>query len=144
VTNDTYQSWVQRVVGGREGKPLNEGDVVKSSAGEPFGALQFVKFEKKGFLAEVAKKGEQYIYHFYPEEKYHGAIIYRFHEPMAEAFLQVFQRPEQVESVWEEEMMAFAVRVSGFVNTVWGDDQAVRVIDVVEEKLAERDKSLGA
>lgn len=140
MSGENYQSWVERVVGGRDAKPLAEGEVVKSSSGEPFGAIQFLKLQKEGFVAEVGKKGDQYIYHFYPEEKYLGALIYQFYEPMSNAFIELFKRPEQVEAVWEEDMKAYAVRVLGYVNTIWGDELALRVIDIVEANIAKRNQ----
>ncbi len=139
--SDNYQSWVERVAGGREAKPLSTGEVVKSSAGEPFGAVEFVKVEKKGYSAEVGKKGDFYIYHFYPDATHlanpHVTPQFspKFFTALEDAFLQVFKNPEQIEAAWVEEMKSFAVRVRGWAHTVWGDDLAIRVIDVLEEKL---------
>lgn len=134
---DTYQSWVERVVGGRNAKPLDSGEIVKSSAGEPFGAVEFVQIYKPNFMAEVGKKGDKYIYHFYPSKKIldHGAIAKDFYEPMATTFLDVFKREDQIEADWVDEMKAWVVRVSGWTNHVWGDELALRVIEKFHELL---------
>lgn len=127
--SENYQNWIDRIAGGRDAKPLNAGEVVQAPAAEPFGVINFAKAEKKGFNVEVGKKGDVYVYHFYPTKK-EG-----FFEKMEESLLQVFKNPEQIEAAWVDEMKSFAVRVRGWVHTIWGDDLAIRVIDVLEEKL---------
>lgn len=144
---DTYQHWVERVVGGRNAKPLNSGEIVKSSSGEPFQAIEFVPVHKMGFfLAEVGKRGDKYIYHFYPIPKYHptfrdgmrsetvvdGPLFY---DSLSKAFLEIFKREDQIEADWVEEMKAWVVRVSGWANHVWGDELALRAIEKVHELL---------
>lgn len=135
--SENYQNWVERVVGGRDAKPLNSGDVVKSSAGEQFGVIEFVKIQKEKFLAEVGKKGDFYIYHFYPIEKLQNALIHDFYNPMSDALVQCFKNGDQIEASWEEDMRAFAVRVRGWTTNIWGDEMALRVIDILDEKLKE-------
>jgi hypothetical protein len=131
--NENYQNWVERIVGGRDAKPLNPGEVIKTPSAEPFGAIEFVKVQKKNFAVEIGKKGDQYIYHFYPAEKQ----VWRFKDPMSEALLEVFKNPEQIECDWVEEFQSFAVRVRGWANTVWGDELAIRAIDLLEQKLGD-------
>jgi hypothetical protein len=138
VSTDTYQSWVERIAGGREGKPLGAGEEVTTAAGEPFGAIEFVKIQKKGFLAEVGKKGDNFIFHFFPEEPLTHALVYQFVDPINDAFIEIFKETERIEGVWEDDMTAYAVRALGFVSTMWGDEQALRVIDVAEQKIIER------
>lgn len=137
---DTYQNWVSRVVGGQNSKPLNSGEVVKSSSGEPFGAIEFVRVPKTKFLAEVGKKGDKYIYHLYPPEGYgpdspHPMIRgpKTFYDLMSEAFLEIFKRADQIEADWVKEMGAWALRVSGWTNHVWGDELALRAVDRLDE-----------
>lgn len=130
--SENFHSWVDRVAVDRESKPLTPGEIVKAPPPQPFGTVQFVQIEKKGFKAEVGKKGDHYIYHFYPASE---TEVWKFKGPLEDAFIQVFKNPEQVEAAWVEEFQSFAVRVSGWVHTVWGDELAVRVIDVLEEKL---------
>lgn len=129
--SDNFQNWVDRVAVDRGSKPLTEGEVVKTPPPQPFGAVEFVKVEKKGFVAEVGKKGDFYVYHFYPSDlKNHG-----FFDKMEEALLQIFKNPEQIEVDWVEEFKSYAVRVRGWTSNIWGDELAVRAIDVLEEKL---------
>lgn len=144
---DTYQNWIERVVGGRDAKPLSSGEIVKSSSGESFGAIEFVRVPKQDFVAEVGKKGDKYIYHFYPTPKYQPDIRYgvvvqelteggiTFSDVLTQAFLEIFKREDQIEAEWVAEMKAWAVRVSGWTNHVWGDELAARVIEKVQEFL---------
>jgi hypothetical protein len=127
---DNYQNWMERVVGGRNAKPLTSGEVVKSSKGEPFGAVEFVKIPKQGFMAEVGKKGDTYIYHFFP-----AISDKQFYDLMSEALLEVFKREDQIEVDWADEMKAWAVRVRGWTDHVWGDELAIRAVDRLDELL---------
>lgn len=146
--SDTYQNWMERVVGGRDGKPLNPNEIVKSSAGEPFGAVEFVQIQKKWFTAEVGKKGKFYIYHLYPRQQLcpdvsrwavsHPLIAgcsTTFYDAMSRSFLEVFKNEDQIEAEWVEEMKAWAIRVSGWTDNVWGDDLALLAIDKTEKML---------
>lgn len=128
---DTYQNWIERVSGGRTSKPLSSGEIVKSSSGEPFGVVEFVRVTKKDFVAEVGKRGDKYIYHFYPINDGHV-----FYHSLAKAFLEIFKREDQIEADWVEEMKSWAVRVSGWTNHVWGDELALRAIEKVQEFLS--------
>ncbi len=129
---ENFQNWVDRVAVERESKPLTEGEIVKTPPPQPFGVVQFATIEKKDFVAQVGKKGDVYIYHFYPRSE---EIIWKFKGPLEDAFIQIFKNPQQVEVDWVEEFQSFAVKVSGWVHTVWGDELAVRVLDVLDEKL---------
>jgi hypothetical protein len=146
--SDTYQNWVDRVTGGRDGKPLHPNEFVKSSSGEPFGTVEFIKLSKKWFIAEVGKKGKAYIYHLYPRTQLcpnigaasisHPLIAEcctTFYDAISRSFLDVFKREDQIEAEWVEEMRAWAVRVSGWTDSVWGDDLAVLAIDKLERVL---------
>ena len=130
---DTYQNWVERVVGGRDAKPLANGEIVKSSSGEQFGVVEFAKITKTHFIAEIGKKGDTYIYHFYPSDQY--AVGTLFEDTMTDVLLELFKREDQIEVDWVHEMKAWAVRISGWTNHVWGDDLAVRAIDRLDERL---------
>jgi hypothetical protein len=130
---DTYQHWVERVVGGRDAKPLANGEVVKSSAGEPFGVIEFVRVKKDGFVAELGKKSNHYIYHFYPSDQYMMGT--RFEDIMTDVLLELFKREDQIEVDWVPEMKAWAVRISGWTDSIWGDDMAVRAIHRLDEAL---------
>lgn len=132
---DNFQSWVERLARDENSsKPLTTGEVVKSSAGEPFGAVSFARIEKAHFIAEVGKKGKHYIYHFYPNEKWLGAVA-AFMYPVKDAFEELFKDHGEVEIDWVEEMMSWAFKVSGWTDHIWGDELAVRVIEVADEKL---------
>ncbi len=132
---DTYQHWVERVVGGRDAKPLSSGEVVKSSGGEPFGVVEFARVTKDDFVAEIGKKGNYYIYHFYPSPRYMAGTI--FEDIMTDVLVDLFKREDQIETDWVPEMRAWAVRVSGWTDSIWGDDLAVRAIHRLDEALKE-------
>ena len=144
--SDTYQHWVERIVGGRDAKPLHNGEIVKSSSGTPFGVIEFARIVKSNFVANLGKKGDKYIYHFYPLDKYHpsfnGSIVSQtivngttFYGALSKVFLELFKREDQIEADWVPEMKAWAVRVSGWADNVWGDDLAVRAIHRLDEVL---------
>lgn len=131
--SDTYQHWVERVVGGRDAKPLHDGEIVKSSSGTPFGVIEFARIDKPGFVAELGKRGDKYIYHLYPADKFLSGT--RFETAVSKVFLEVFKREDQIKADWVPEMRAWAVLVSGWVDSVWGDDLAVRAIHRLDETL---------
>lgn len=132
---DTYQNWMERVVGGRSAKPLSSGEIVKSSSGEPFGAVEFVQIPKTYFMSEVGKKGNTYIYHFYPAPSIDSLSGRTFFDCLSDALLEVFKRKDQIEADWVEEMQAWAVRIHGWTDHVWGDELALRAIDRLDELL---------
>ena len=133
---DTYHHWMERVAGGRNAKPLSTGEVVKSSSAEPFVAVEFVRIPKAHFIANVGKKGNAYIYHFYPSARLLSGTT--FEDTLADVFLELFKREDQIESEWVDEMKAWAVRVRGWTDHVWGDELALRAVDMLEEVLGER------
>ena len=132
---DTYDNWVERVVIGRGGKPLNPGDVVQAPAGAPFGAIEFVKFDRPNYTAEVGKKSGDYIYHIYPKGLTTAQSHSVFEDRMGDAFLEVFKNPAQLEAGWTEEMKAFAVRARGFGTLLMGDELAIKVFEVLDRIL---------
>lgn len=130
---DNYNNWVERVMGGRNGKPLSVGESVGTSADdpEPFSPIRFARLEKDLYIAEVGKKGGDYVYHFYPSDKVKGI----FEDKMGDAFIAIFKKPEQIEAVYTEELGSWAVRARGFADTLWGDDLAIRVFDKLDSLL---------
>lgn len=134
MSEDNFQSWIERVVVNREAKPLDAGEVVKSSAGQGFGAIEFVKVHQKNFLAEVGRRGDYYIYHFFPLPIDHGTKMSLL-EGIEKAFPKIFKDAGEVEFEWVPEMNSAAVRVSGWTNHVWGDELALRVVEVVQEEI---------
>src|ERR1043166_404040 len=123
-----------------EEKPtLQTGEVVKTPGGEPFGAIDFARTERDSYVAEVGKKGGQYIYHFYPKTKDKS-----FRDKLEAALLEVFKNSDQIEISFIEkgeddpwvEVNSWAVRVRGFGSNIWGDELAVRVFNVLDESLA--------
>jgi hypothetical protein len=141
MSEETYQTWVERVLGGRDAKPLNAGEVVKAAAGQAFGTIEFIKVQKTNFLAEVGRKGDYFIFHFYPSQKVldKGALVGMFFAPMTEAFVDVYKTPDQIEDGgWAEELNSWAIRVRGWGDNIWADELALRVIDVFDQKLEEK------
>jgi len=119
-------------MGGRQAKPLSTGETVATSADhpEPFNAVEFVRLDRPNYVAEVGKKGDDYIYHFYPKKVDEG-----FEDKMGDAFLAVFNSNDQVEAGFTDELNSWAVRVRGFAHHLWGDDLAIRVLDKLDSLL---------
>jgi hypothetical protein len=130
---DQYDDWLNRVVAGRKGKPLNAGEVVGTSADtpEPFAAIEFAEIDRPKYFAEVGKKGGDYVYHFYPK----GISKDVFEDKMGDALLGVFKNADQLEAVYTEELNSWAVRARGFASNIWGDDLAVKVFDKLDSLL---------
>lgn len=131
IEKDTYGAWMERMVAGREGKPLTAGEKVEAPPAEAYQSVQFVRTERPHYVGEVGKRGDEYIFHFFPSGK-----LEVFEEKMGDVFLAVFKRSEQVQAVWTEELSSWAVKVTGFVNTVWGDEQALSIFDKLDQALA--------
>ena len=55
-------------MGGREGRPLATGDTVSTPGAQDFGTIEFAKLTRSRYRAEVGKRGDCYIYHFYPSQ----------------------------------------------------------------------------
>ena len=142
MSEENFQSWVERTVANREAKPLSSGEVIKSSAGQAFGVVEFARIEQEDFLADVGKKGDFYIYHFYPMPITHEKSL-ALMDALEKAFPKIFKDNGEVEIDWVPEMNSAAVRVSGWTSHVWGDDLAVRVVDVVQEEINADSKPAG-
>lgn len=129
---DSYNSWVDRVAGGREGKPLVAGETVATSADnpKPFAGVVFVSLERPLYRAEVGRKGDDYIYHFYPKKQDD-----KFEDKMGDAMLSSFKYVDRLESVYTEEMNSFAVRARGFASNPFGDELAAKVFDKLDSLL---------
>ncbi len=130
--DDTYGAWVERVAAGRDGKPLSPGELVEPGPPEPFASVEFVRVEYPLFVGEVGKRGDDYIFHFFPKT----AELAQFEEKMGDVFLAVFKNPNQVQAAFTIELGSWAVKVTGFANTVWGDDQALSIFDKLDAALA--------
>lgn len=146
--SSSYQQWISEVTKGKLGGTLQSGELVKSSSGKPFAALEFVQVTKKEFIAEVAKKEPFYIYHFFPSSKYASTFNNKvrqdpvvngctFLDVLSDAFIEIFKREDQVVVDWVYEMKAWAIKVSGWTNHIWGDELALRVIERVAEIIEE-------
>lgn len=131
--SENFNAWVERLARDpQNSKPLSAGEVVKSSAGEPFGAVQFVRIDQTDFVAEVGKKGNQYVYHLYPHS---DVPQHLFQAAMSLSFEELFKEHGEVEMGWVPEMLSWSVRVLGWTNHVWGDELAIRVVERIQEKL---------
>lgn len=131
--SESFELWVERVTKAPGAvAPIKSGDVVKSSAGKSFGAIKFVQVKKKLFLVEIGKKSDVYYYHFYPSTETNPTDFY---EKMADAFISVFKNKDQVEADWVPEMNSWAVRVNGLGDNIWGDDLAIKVINLLDTML---------
>ena len=126
-----YNDWVQRVMAEKETVTLENGEVVKTSAAEPFKVTEyFIAEPRDKYYVEVAKRGNDFIFHFYPADG-----IANFFDELSEALVEAFKRSEQIEAAYSEELGSWAVKASGFVNTVWGDELAMRALSLLDERL---------
>jgi hypothetical protein len=126
---------MERMLGGRDAKPVSEGETVAVSAAEPFGAIEFVRFHRKHYIGEVGKKGVDYIYHFFPIPSYNTEtpeFPKNFADKLGDAFNEVFKIHERVEASFTEELNSWAVRVSGYAGNPLADDLALKVFDVLD------------
>lgn len=131
--SESFELWVERVTKSPGlVTPIKPGELVKSSSGKPFGVINFAQVKKKLFLAEIGKKSDVYYYHFYPSTETNPTDFY---EKMSDAFIDVFKNKDQVEADWVPEMNSWAVRVTGWGNSVWGDDLALKVINLLDTML---------
>ena len=140
VQKDTYDAWVERMAAGREGKPLSANEMVTAGKPQPYASIEFLRLDRPGYVGEVGKRGNDYIFHFFPKPPF--SLINQsakvFETKMEDVFLAVFKNPNQVQSAWTEELKSWAVKVSGFVNTVWGDDQALSIFDKLDAALEQK------
>jgi hypothetical protein len=130
---DSYQAWMERMMGGRDSRPSEAGDIVQTSPGEPFDAIEFAKVERPKYLGEVGKKLGDYVFHFFPlPEK---EFPKDFESKMSEAFLDVFKFEDRVQSTFTQELNSWAVRAVGFALNPMADELALRVFPALDQKL---------
>ncbi len=131
--SESFETWVERVTKTPNVVvPLKSGAKVVSSSGKSFGVVEFAKVSKKLFMVEIGKKSDVYYYHFYPSTE---VSQNDFYEKMADALLVAFKNKDQIEADWVPEMNSWAVRVTGWGNNIWGDDLAIRAINLLDTLL---------
>lgn len=135
---DTYDAWIERMASGREGKPLTAGEVVSPGNPTAYSSIEFIRLSRLHYTGEVGKRGNEYIFHFFPKSPFDSSGL--FEEIMGDIFLEVFKNPQQIEAAWSSELNSWAVKVTGFVNTIWGDDQALSIFDKLDKALFESDR----
>lgn len=130
---ETYEDWVLRVMAGRKNRPLSAGESVATSADKPtpFSSIEFVKIDRKSYVAEIGKKGSDYIYHFYPKDIPKD----EFEDDMGAAFLEVFKNKDRIEAAYTEELNSWAVKANGFADSLWGDELAMKVLSNLDNLL---------
>ena len=127
----SYNDWVERVMTEKQMVTLDNGDVVKTAAAEPFKVTEFFVAEPRDkYYVEVAKRGNDFIFHFYPAEG-----LSNFFDAMSDALVESFKRTEQIEAAYSDELGSWAAKASGFVDTVWGDELALLVLSILDKKL---------
>lgn len=136
MNSHSWTAWIDEIAEtGTASKPSKPGDMVKTSEGKPFGVIEFIKYQKTDFIAELGKKGNHYIYHFFPSAKLQSGT--KFKDSLSDVLLALFKREDQIELDWVPEMKAWAVRISGWVDNIWGDDLADRAIHNLDTMLKE-------
>jgi hypothetical protein len=130
---DSYQAWMERMMGGRDSKPAEVGDVVQTPAGAPFDAVEFAKTERSRYVGEVGKKLGDFVFHFFPLAG--QQFPQNFEERMSEAFLEVFKFEDRVQSTFTPELNSWAVKAIGFATNPMADDLALRVFPALDKRL---------
>jgi hypothetical protein len=110
-----------------------------------FNAIQFREFKNMSFRGEVAKRGDDLFFHFFPTDhpKFNsfvdGLWLFGkdFESHMAEAFLETFKHPDKLCSDYVPELNSWVVRVSGFGNNPLWEEMADRVLIRLKAKLGE-------
>jgi len=136
--DDTYDDWVDRMMTGRGGKPFNEDreTVISLEGARPFASMEFLRLERPAYIGEVGKRGDDYIFHFYPGPGWDEVpSSFTFADKLGDVFLDVFKNPNQVLADYTEEFGSWAVKVTGFARTVWGDEQALSIFDKLDKAL---------
>ena len=132
--SENYQTWMERMMGGRTAPPLDTGTAVGVPQDEPFAAMEFLRLPRKKYIGEVGKKNGDYVYHFFPVAE--GAKYpMGFEAKMGDAFLEVFKLDDRVEAVFTEELDSWAVKAVGFANNPLADELALKLFSVLDEKL---------
>lgn len=99
---------------------------------QPYNVITFARTERPKYVAEVAKKGEDFIYHFWPDK---ALDFTQFENLMGDAFLEVFKFPERCASEYIPELESFAVKVSGVSANPFIDGLLPEVFKVLDERL---------
>ena len=131
---DNYQSWMARMMGGRGAKPVEAGESVKTSAGEPFEPMEFVRMPRQQYIGEVGKKNGDYIFHFFPKEG--EQFPEGFAEDMGDAFIEVFRLEDRIQAVYSEELNSWAVKAVGFASNPLSDTLALRLFAILDKYLS--------
>jgi hypothetical protein len=126
--NDAYKDWMHRVVGGREAKPLATSEQLKFASDEPISVINYTKQKRAGYAGEVAKKGDDFIYHFYPSDE----IFEIFGDALGDAFLVVFKLEDRLEASYVPEFKSWDVKASGFAVSPLAESLALKVFDVLD------------
>jgi hypothetical protein len=126
---ETYQGWVERLMSGRDARPLSPNDSVTTSGGEPFETVTFNRVDRQHYVGEVGRKNTDYIYHFYPKTERKD-----FEDRMGDAFLEVFKMQDRLESAYSPELKSWAVKARMFA-VIPMDELASRVFDILDRKL---------
>lgn len=132
---DTYNDWVDRMMAGRDAKPVEDGEVIRASAGAPFGAIEFVRVDRPKYIGEVGKKGGDYVFHFFSKDPEKWKFPPNFEEKMGDAFLEMFKFQDRVQAIYTDELNSWAVRAVGYANNPLADDLALKVFDVLDKLL---------
>ena len=129
---DTYENWVERLMAGRDGRPLEAEELITTAEPEPFSAVSFARVDRDKYVAEVGRKAEDFIYHFYPLKE----VMQGFEDKMGDAILEVFKLEDRLEASFVPEFGSWAVRARGFAASSFGENLAVKVFDVLDKRLA--------
>ncbi len=104
-------------------------------------AIDFVEFTKvvrSQYLAEVGKKGNDIIFHFFTSGETFPrseATQTAFEDVMGDAFIEVFRLPDRLQAAFTEELRSWAVRVIGFADNPAANMLAGNLFDALDRRL---------
>ena len=128
--SDTYKDWVNRIFENKPPVNLTTGEEVQVDSAKPFGPISFERIDRPKYVAELGKKGNDFIYHFYLLSN-----IENFEDKLGDAFISTFKDVDRVEAAYSPELNSWAVRAKGFVDHLWGDELSVLVFNSLDNLL---------
>jgi hypothetical protein len=131
IETNAYQDWMARVEAGAKTRPNVSDEVVKLAPPTPFAPLEFYRTDRKMYVAEVAQRGDDYIYHFFLETE-----ILHFEEKLAAAFLEVFKLEDRIQAAFAEELNSWAVKVIGYAGNPMADPLVIQVFDALDKRIS--------
>jgi hypothetical protein len=134
-----YLGWLDKVIAGEEVKILKQGEKfnapVESLTREeekhkPFKTVVMARTDRKHYVGEVGRRGDDFIYHFYVKD----TTPKDFEDKLGDAFLRAYLHENRLKSSYVDEMRSWSVLATGFALNPMADEYAV--FDVLDKSLS--------